>query len=220
MKLEKLGPREKSLAFGIHTLSNEEVLAIILGTGTQSKSVLELAKDILADLGGSLMALQSKDVHELTQINGVGLAKAMTLKAAFELAKRQRSEQQNTHTISSSRQAYEWAISLQTQNITEEFWALYLNRANKIVGHQFVSKGGMNATVVDIRLIAKRALELKASNIIVFHNHPSGSTKPSNADRQLTHKLRVGLSTLELTLLDHLIIAQDHFFSFADEGLL
>lgn len=217
---QKIGPREKSLQFGVHTLSDAELLALLLGTGTRTKTVLQLSEEILSHASHSLTQLQDQDVFELMQIPGVGHAKALILHAAFELCKRQRSEQQITSKISSSRQAFEWAKSLLNQNTTEEFWAIYLNRANRILGHLRISNGGMNATIVDIRIIAKRAIALKASALIVFHNHPSGNTQPSQADQELTQKLKVGLGTLDLTLLDHLIVADSAFYSFADEGKL
>lgn len=214
------GPREKLYQHGVHTLTNSELIAIILGTGTREKNVLELSQELLNFSGGSLVKLQSLSVKDLSKIKGIGKAKATSLAVAFELAKRQRLEKQMFKTLSSSKDVFEFASSLLYQNKVEEFWVIFLNRSNRVIGQSQISKGGMSATVVDIRIVAQQALENGTSGVILFHNHPSGNAQPSSQDLQLTTKIIQGLKLLDISVLDHLILAGNRYYSFADEGKL
>ena len=214
------GPREKLFQYGVHTLSNSELLAVILGTGTREKNVLELSQELLNFSGGSLVKLQSLTVKELSKIKGIGKAKATSLAVVFELAKRQRKEKQSFKTLSSSSDVFELASSLLLQNRVEEFWVIFLNRSNRVIGQSQISKGGMSATVVDIRIIAHQAIENGSSAVILFHNHPSGNNQPSTQDLHLTDKIVQGLKLLDICVLDHLILAGEEYYSFADEGKL
>lgn len=214
------GPREKLSQYGAHTLSNSELLAIILGTGTKEKNVLELSQELLNFSGGSLLKLQTLSIKELSKIKGIGRAKATSLAVVFELAKRQKQEKQSFTTLSSSGDVFELASSLLLQNRVEEFWVIFLNRSNRVIGHSQISKGGMSATVVDVRILAQQALENGASAVILFHNHPSGNNQPSQQDLQLTQKIIQGLKLLDISVLDHLILAGNQYYSFADEGKL
>lgn len=214
-------PREKVMANGIQFLSDTELLAILLGSGTKNMTAVELARLILKGVGNSLQLLGRQGVSDLVRIKGVGPAKAITVLAAMELGRR-RAGMQHTEKIpvKSSETVYKLFHPLLGDLEHEEFWLLMLNRANRILGRFKVSQGGLSGTVIDTRIILKKALDNLASSIIVCHNHPSGNKQPSDADVKITEKLKKAAEILEIKLLDHVIIADKSYFSFADEGLI
>ncbi len=221
-KVENLMPREKLVALGKDALENHELLAIIINTGTAKKGVLELAKEMLHKVDGNINELGKRDIAELIKFDGIGMAKAITIAAALELGKRRELEvdANKKTTVSCSRDAYDYLKHDLKYKTVEEFWVLHLNRANKIIGKENISKGGMTATTADPKVIFGGALGAKATNIIICHNHPSGHLKPSQADIDLTKKLVSAGNYLDLKVLDHLIITDKSFYSFADEGLI
>lgn len=213
-------PREKLLSYGISTLTSSELLAILIGTGTANKSAIDLSKELIASANGSINELARKNIKELTKINGIGIAKALSLNAAFELGKRRKLEQSQTHSLKSSKAVYNAVQPLIGDARTEEFWVLALSRANKVIAKQQMSKGGVTATIVDVKCIVKFCIEHLASAAIVFHNHPSGNKAPSEADKKITAKIKQALSYCDIDLLDHLIICHHEYYSFSDEGIL
>ena len=214
-------PREKVMANGIQYLSNAELLAILLGSGTRQMTAVELARQILLDAGNNLQELGRQGVGELVRIKGVGPAKATSILAAMELGRRRAGVQHSEKVaVKSSETVYKLFHPLMGDLEHEEFWLLMLNRANRILGRFKVSQGGLSGTVIDTRIILKKALDNLASSIIVCHNHPSGNKQPSDADVKITEKLKKAAEMLEIKLLDHVIIADKSYFSFADEGLI
>jgi DNA repair protein RadC len=214
-------PREKLLNKGVRALSESELLAILIGSGTHEISAVELAREILNLSKNNLSELGKKSVAELTKLKGIGEAKAITIVAAFELGRRRNYTDTPEKTIvTTSNEVFNYFRPLISDISHEEFWVLYLNRSNRVIDQYKLSQGGLSGTVIDIRLIFKRALELLASSIIVCHNHPSGNRNPSDNDKAITTKLKIAGAQLEIRLLDHLIIADNLYFSFADEGIL
>jgi DNA repair protein RadC len=214
-------PREKVMANGIQYLSNAELIAILLGSGTRHMTAVELARQILKESGNSLQELGRKGIGELVRIKGVGPAKATSILAALELGRRRAGMQYSEKIpVKSSETVYRLFHPLLGDLEHEEFWLLMLNRANRILGRFKVSQGGLSGTVIDTRIILKKALDNLASSIIVCHNHPSGNKQPSDADVKITEKLKKAAEMLEIKLLDHVIIADKSYFSFADEGLI
>ncbi len=214
-------PREKVMANGIQYLSNAELLAILLGSGTRHMTAVELARQILKDAGNNLQELGRQGVGELVRIKGVGPAKATSILAAMELGRRRAGVQHSEKVaVKSSETVYKIFHPLMGDLEHEEFWLLMLNRANRVLGKYKVSQGGLSGTVIDTRIILKKALDNLASSIIVCHNHPSGNKQPSDADVKITGKLKKAAEMLEIKLLDHVIIADKSYFSFADEGLI
>ncbi|MEN8202883.1 MAG: DNA repair protein RadC [Bacteroidota bacterium] len=214
-------PREKVLANGIQYLTDSELLALLLGSGTKNMTAVELARQILLQSGNSLHELGRQNIHDLIKIKGVGPAKGITLLAAMELGRRRAA----THfsekiPVKSSESVFKLFHPLLGDLDHEEFWLLMLNRANRVLGRFKVSQGGLSGTVIDTRIILKKALDNLASSIIVCHNHPSGNMQPSDADVKITEKLKKAAEMLEIKLLDHVIIADKSYFSFADEGLI
>lgn len=214
-------PREKLLLKGRTSLSDAELLAILIGSGSAELSAVELSKKILASTGNDLNALAKLSVQDLMQFKGIGEAKAISIVSALELGRRRKNtEARNRIKISSSQDAYE-AISAELMDLpTEQFWVITLNRSNHILKKRLISQGGVSGTVADSKVIFKSALEDLASGIILVHNHPSGNLKPSQADRQLTRKMVEAGKLLELPVLDHLIFTDAGYFSFSDEGEL
>jgi len=214
-------PREKVMANGVQYLSDTELLAILLGSGTKNMTAVELARFILKRAGNNLHELGRQTLGDLLKVKGVGPAKAISVLAAMELGRR-RAGMHHTEKIpvKSSDTVYNLFHPLLGDLDHEEFWLLMLNRANRILGRFKVSQGGLSGTVIDTRIILKKALDNLASSIIVCHNHPSGNNKPSDADVKITEKLKKAAEMLEIKLLDHVIIADKSYFSFADEGLL
>jgi len=214
-------PRERFLSFGARFLSHAEILAILLGSGSRSQSALALAQGVLSDFENDLRALSASTVGDLLMFPGIGKAKAVIVLAAFELGRRAHTTPRSIkQIISDSQAAYTALRSKFGQLPHEEFWILCLNNANAILRVEQLSKGGITGTVVDIRLILKNALEAGAVGLIVAHNHPSGQLKPSRSDIMLTQKLVKAASVLDIKLLDHLIITESSYFSFADEKLI
>ena len=214
-------PREKLLNKGVKSLSDTELLAILIRSGTRDISAVELAREILNLSKNNLSELGKKTVTEFMKLKGIGEAKAISIVAALELGRRRNySDSPEKSSVTSSSDVYNYFKPLITDISHEEFWVLYLNRSNKVIDQYKLSQGGISGTVIDIRLIMKRAIELLASSIIVCHNHPSGNKNPSDNDKAITTKLKIAGEQLEIRLLDHLIITDNSYFSFADEGML
>lgn len=214
-------PREKLLQKGPTSLSDSELLGILVASGTRERSAIELAKDILALASNNLLELGRLSVKELQKIKGIGEARAITICAAMELGRRRQiSEGLDRSAIQSSRDAAQLLAPLLRDLNHEAFCVLYLNNAGKLIKHEMVSNGGMTATVADIRMILKHAILLNATRMVVGHNHPSGNKKPSNADITLTKKIAEASRIMDIELLDHIIIAGSDYVSLADEGLM
>lgn len=212
-------PREKMLNQGRHSLSDSELLAILLRSGSDKETAVELSRRILNSIENDLSKLSRLTVADLSKFKGVGEVKAITIMAALELGRRRRtSEAIQTLKIGSSQDAAAIFSPELSDLMYEEFWILLLNRANHIISKKMISKGGVTGTVVDPKLIFKEAIECTASGIILCHNHPSGNKNPSDADISLTRKLKDAGILLDIQVLDHLIIAGNSYFSFADEG--
>ena len=214
-------PREKLLEKGNRSLSDAELIAILIGSGSREESAVALAKRILQASKNNLNQLARLSIDDLKKFNGIGEAKAVSIAAALELGRRRRLEKAlEKLIIASSKDAFEIMQPLIGDLNHEEFWVLFLNNSNSIVAKQQMSKGGFTGTLVDTRLILKRGLEVSATGLILFHNHPSGKLIPSQSDKNLTHKIRDAAKIMDIQVLDHLIITEKSYFSFADEGLL
>jgi len=213
-------PREKLILKGSAALSDAELLAILIGSGTRGESAVDVCKTILKNTGNNLNELGKLSVSDLKKYKGIGEAKAITIVAALELAKRRRTaEVKEKEKISGSKDVYEYLHHLADLH-NEEFWVMFLNRANKIISTQKLSQGGITGTVADIRLILKSALDNFATCIILCHNHPSGNLNPSAEDKELTQKVKQTAKLLDIAVLDHVIVSDGGYFSFADEGIL
>lgn len=214
-------PREKYAAHGASALSNAELIAILLRTGNATESAVDMAKRLLASCENQLNVLADKTLLQLTETKGIGQAKATTLMAAFELCKRMRAERIS---IAQHIRRTQDVIEIMQDKIArlrhEEFWVIYLNQASKILKISQVGRGGLNNTAVDVRLIIQESILLEATNLIVCHNHPSGSVRPSNQDKALTIQIREAAKLLSIQLTDHVILHKNMYFSFAEEGLL
>ncbi|GAA0747349.1 MULTISPECIES: RadC family protein [Gaetbulibacter] len=214
-------PREKLRDKGKATLSDAELVAILIGSGNKEESAVELSKRILASVGNNLNELGKLSLKQLMDFKGIGEAKAITIAAAMELGRRRRGEEAlERKKITSSISVFELMQPVIGELPHEEFWIVYLNNSNKVIQKQQLSKGGITGTLVDVRLVMKNALELGATGLILAHNHPSGTLKPSEADKQLTQKLKYAGESLDIKVLDHLIITEKAYFSFADENIL
>jgi DNA repair protein RadC len=214
-------PREKLLAKGKIALSDAELIAILIGSGNRQESAVALSKRILKEVNGNINELAKLSVKKLTVFKGIGDAKAISIITALELGKRRQLEAAlEKPKIASSKDVANLMQPILGDLEHEEFWVLFLNNSNKVVSKSQISKGGLTATIVDIRLVFKSALELASVGIIVCHNHPSGKLQPSGADKQLTQKIKEAGTILDIKLLDHLIITEKAYFSFADENLL
>jgi DNA repair protein RadC len=214
-------PREKLLLKGKRALSNAELIAILLGSGGREYTALDLSKRVLDDSGGKLKELSRLSVNDLTKKKGIGPVKAITLIAALELANRSETEEGRIKKkISCSRDVYNIFKPLLHDSSYEEFWILLLNRGNKIINSICISQGGLSGTVADPKKIFKMALEQYTASIVLCHNHPSGNIKPSESDIRLTQKLKKAGSFLDLPVIDHIIVGEDSYFSFADDGLI
>jgi DNA repair protein RadC len=214
-------PREKMLLKGRQALSDAELLAILIGSGTVGQSAVGLAQEILQKSSNNLHELGKKSLKDLEKHKGIGEAKAITIAAALELGRRrQLTDIIERPKIASSRDAFNVIAPLLTDLHQEQFWILLLNQANEVLSKEMMSQGGMAGTVVDIKLIYKAAIEAKAANIIAIHNHPSGNLKPSKEDINITQKLKEAGELLDIKLLDHLIVSERGYYSFADQGLL
>lgn len=214
-------PREKLLTAGAENLSNSELLAILIHNGTRQKSAVDLAKEVLKLGKDSLGELGKLSIKELMKIKGIGEAKAITIVAALELGRRRQAGEISKKAVISSSSDIADFLQTKLRDFRHEVFAvLFLNRANKIKHFEVVSEGGITGTVADPRIILRKALEEDAVNIILCHNHPSGSLKPSKADEHLTQKIKQAALLLDISVLDHIIVSDDGYFSFADEGLL
>ena len=214
-------PREKLLNKGKATLSDAELVAILIGSGNRDESAVALCKRILASVDNNLSALGKLSITQLMDFKGIGEAKAITIAAALELGRRRRGEEAlEKLKITSSTSVFEVMQPIIGELQHEEFWIIYLNNSNKVIQKEQLSKGGITGTLVDVRLVLKKALEVGATGLILAHNHPSGTLKPSVADKNLTSKLKTAADSLDIKVLDHLIITEKAYFSFADESLL
>lgn len=214
-------PREKLLSSGAVNLSNSELLAVLLRSGARDKSAVQLARDLLNHWKNNLGELSKATPNELMKIKGIGLAKAMAIVAALELGRRRQfGRPLEKITVRGSTEIAGYLQSQLRDYRHEVFGVIYMNRANRVKHFEILSEGGITATVADPRIIMRRALEEDAVNIIIYHNHPSGNLKPSNADKQLTAKLKAAAAYLDISLLDHIIVSEEGYYSFADSGEL
>ncbi|MCZ2085886.1 MULTISPECIES: DNA repair protein RadC [unclassified Kaistella] len=214
-------PREKFLLKGKNSLSDAELLAIIMGSGNREDSAVELARKILNSVGNNWHNLSLLQISDLMKFKGIGEAKAISIAAALEIGRRRAAQEVPEKVqITSSQESYKVLLPYLSDLQTEEFWAIYLNQNNRILGKGKLSSGGINQSVVDVRILFKTALEHFATGIVIAHNHPSGNLKPSNEDLKITKQITEAGKILNIQLLDHLIIAQNSYLSFADENLL
>jgi len=213
-------PREKLILKGKTALSDSELLAILIGSGSRNESAVQLCQRILASSNNNLNQLSKLTINQLMQFKGIGEAKAITIIAALELGRRRRLEEATETTkITSSKKVFEIMQPVIGDLPHEEFWVLYLNNSNKVIFKSQISKGGITGTVVDTRMVFKIALEHFATSIIICHNHPSGKLQASESDINLTKKIQVAGKTLDILVLDHLIITEFGYLSFTDEGI-
>jgi len=215
-------PREKLLLKGRVALSDAELISMLIGTGSKGESALDLAKRILRDVDHSLFGLGRLQVADLMRYKGIGKAKAVSIITAMELGRRSRNDYRagQKPRILNSRSVFELMQPLIGELPHEEFWILYLNNANRVEEKSQLSKGGITATLVDVRLIYKKALSRSATSIVLCHNHPSGNLVPSHSDKLLTEKIVRGGELLDIKVLDHLILSDSGYYSFADENAL
>ena len=213
-------PREKLMLKGKSVLSDAELIAILIGSGSRSESAVDLSKRILASVDNNLNALGKLSLSQLMQFKGIGEAKAISIIAALELGRRRRGEDAvELKKITSSKIIFEIMQPIIGELPHEEFWIIYMNNSNKVISKSQLSKGGITGTLVDVRIVFKTALEMGATALILCHNHPSGTLIPSDADKQITRKLKLAGDSLEIKVLDHLIVTETSYFSFADEGI-
>lgn len=214
-------PREKLLALGRTNLSDAELIAILIGSGNREQNAVDLSKSILESINNELNTLSKLHVEDLQKFKGIGEAKAITIVAALELGRRRKEEEiKEKSKINGSKDAYRALYAKLIDLPHEEFWILLLDKGNRIIGKELIGRGGVSATIADPKIIFQTALRSLASSIILFHNHPSGNLKPSQSDIRLTNKIKQSGDLLEITVLDHVIICDDTYFSFADEGLM
>jgi DNA repair protein RadC len=214
-------PREKLLTAGAENLSNTELIAILIHNGTRHRTAVDLARDLLKLGKDNLVELGKLTVRELMKIKGIGEAKAITITAALELGRRRQAGAPAEKTLVQSSADIASYLKTRLQDYRHEVFAvLFLNRANKVNHFEIVSEGGITGTVADPRIILRRALEEDAVSLILCHNHPSGSLKPSRADEQITIKIKEAARLFDITVLDHIIVSEMGYYSFADEGLL
>jgi DNA repair protein RadC len=202
-------------------LSDAELIAILIGSGTQSLSALDVGKNILSEVNNDLNHLAKFSVKELLKFKGIGQAKAISIIAALELGRRRKeSAVQEKPKIVTSQDAYDLLKSVMLDLHHEEFWVIMLNRANRVIRMKRVSSGGISGTVADVKIIFKEAIDQMASALILAHNHPSGNRNPSEQDVRLTRKMKESGLLLDIPVLDHIIFAEDKYYSFADEAML
>ncbi|TZF93566.1 JAB domain-containing protein [Chryseobacterium panacisoli] len=214
-------PREKFLQKGKSSLSDSELLAIIMGSGNREENALELARKILASVNNSWHQLSLLSAKDLMKFKGIGVTKAISIISALEIGKRKTVQEIPEKTlIGNSSDAY-FILQNQLSDLrTEEFWAIFLNNSNKVIHVSKLTQGGISQSIVDVRILYKTALDHFSTGIIIAHNHPSGSLKPSREDINITQKIKEAGNTLSIQLLDHIIVTQDSYFSFSDSGLL
>ena len=214
-------PREKLVHKGRSVLSNAELIAILIGSGTKNETAVALSKRILASTNNSLNELGTVSLKQLMKFKGIGEAKAVSIAAALEIGRRRQNEKvKEKAQISSSKAVFELLQPLVADLPHEEFWIVYLNNSNKVIHTAQLSKGGITGTLVDVRLVMKQALEIGAVSLILVHNHPSGTLKASEADKKITNKLQKASEAMDIRVLDHVIITQNKYYSFADNNLI
>lgn len=214
-------PREKLYQKGTSSLSDAELLAILIGSGTRKRSAVDLGRELLSMVNNNLNSLGKLSISDLTRIKGIGNARAITIAAALELGRRRKlAEAPEVPQIRCSKDVFDLLSPLLSDLAHEEFWILFLNRSNKVINRMKLSQGGISGTVTDVRMVMKKAVEYLASGIIVCHNHPSGNLNPSESDSRITQKIKEAGNIMDIQLLDHLIISEKDYYSFADNGLL
>jgi DNA repair protein RadC len=214
-------PREKLLQKGTASLSDAELLAILISSGTKEKSAVDLGRELLSMVNNNLNTLGKLAISDLRKLRGIGTARAVTIAAALELGRRRKlAEMPDVLQIRCSKDVADIFQPLLADLAYEEFWVLFLNRSNRVINRMKLSQGGISGTVTDVRLAMKKAIEYLASGIIVCHNHPSGNLNPSESDSKITQKIKEAGNLLDIQLLDHLIISEKEYYSFADNGLL
>jgi len=214
-------PREKLMLKGKAALSDAELIAILIGSGSRNESAVQLSKRILASVDNNLNALGKQSLQQLMGFKGIGEAKAISIAAAMELGRRRREEDVvKLDRITGSKAVFEIMQPIVGELPHEEFWIIYLNNSNKVIYKSQISKGGITGTVVDTRIVFKTALEQNAVALILVHNHPSGVLQASEADKQITRQLKLAGQTMEINVLDHVIVTENGYLSFADDGLL
>ena len=213
-------PREKMIRSGASSLSATELIAILINNGTRSKSAIDLAKELLATNNNILHLMSNMNLKELQQVKGIGPAKAVVIKAALELSIKKEEEIFTREIISSGKDVKDYLRKRLQHESREHFMVIYLNQRNRVICHEVISFGGISGTVVDTRVIIKRAIEEGASSIILSHNHPSGNCRPSGQDKILTQKIKSAALFFDITVIDHLIVSDEGYYSFADEGEL
>jgi DNA repair protein RadC len=214
-------PREKLLTKGTASLSDAELLAILISSGTRDKSAVDLGREILNMVNNNLNSLGKLSIADLKKLHGIGPARAVTISAALELGRRRKlAEAEDVLQIKSSKDVADIFQPLLSDLPHEEFWIVFLNRSNRVINRMRISQGGISGTVTDVRIVMKNAVECLASGIIVCHNHPSGNLNPSDSDTKITRKIKEAGELMDIQLLDHLIISEKDYYSFADNGLL
>ena len=214
-------PREKLIQKGTASLSDAELLAILISSGTKEKSAVDLGRELLAMVNNNLNSLGKLSINDLKKLHGIGSARAVTIAAALELGRRRKlAEVPEVPQIKCSKDVADIFQPLLSDLSHEEFWILFLNRSNKVINRMKLSQGGISGTVTDVRLVMKKAIECLASGIIVCHNHPSGNLNPSESDSKITQKIKDAGNMMDIQLLDHLIISDKDYYSFADNGLI
>ena len=223
MKIKELcvdeRPREKMLSKGPGAMTNAELLAILIGSGTRKENVLEVANRLLAKVDGKLSGIAAMDPCEVTAMDGIGKVRYSSIAAAFELGKRSCLEDPGIerNPVCSPTTVFRMMLPFLKGLEYEEFWIILLNRANYVIHKEMVSRGGISSTVIDTKLVIRKALDKRASGIIMVHNHPSGNPRPGKADITMTSAIRKAAGTFDISLIDHIIICDDRCFSFADE---
>jgi len=214
-------PREKLVQKGTSSLSDAELLAILINSGTKDKSAVDLGRELLGIVDNNLNALGKLTISDLKKLHGIGTARAVTIAAALELGRRRKlAEGPEVLQIKCSKDVSDIFQPLLSDLVHEEFWILFLNRSNKVINRMKLSQGGISGTVTDVRMMMKKAIEYLASGIIVCHNHPSGNLNPSESDTKITQKIKEAGNLMDIQLLDHLIISDKDYYSFADNGLI
>jgi DNA repair protein RadC len=214
-------PREKLIQKGTSSLSDAELLAILINSGTKDKSAVDIGRELLGIVNNNLNTLGRLSISDLKKLHGIGPARAVTIAAALELGRRRKlTEVPEVTQIKCSKDVADIFQPLLSDLAHEEFWILFLNRSNKVINRMKLSQGGISGTVTDVRIVMKKAIEYLASGIIVCHNHPSGNLNPSESDTKITQKIKEAGTLMDIQLLDHLIISDKEYYSFADNGVL
>ena len=214
-------PREKFMKNGVQSLSDTELLAILIGSGTKNITAVELAKNILSSADNNLTQLGKFTLNDLTTNKGIGRVRALVILAALELGRRRKySQAVEKKKISASKDVFDIFHPILSDLPHEEFWILLLNRSNFIIDKSRISQGGLTGTVIDTRIILKNAIEKLACGLVLCHNHPSGNNKPSDSDKLITKKMKEAAGIMDISLLDHIIIAGNQYYSFSDDGII